>query len=224
MKKPAKAARSKVCLLSHHPLVLQELQRLLAEHDYEVELRAVEASQMTNLRRMPLEAAAAFVVDALSSRPANEALVAGLLERYPDSRVIVVAEKFDETNAFPLLHLGAKALLTYEEARQRLPKAVESVLNEGFWVPRVLLSRFIESIVRNSSARRRVHTSAGLSRREQEVLDAVMENLSNKEIAARLNISERTAKFHVSNLLAKFGVRRRADLILMSFQGRSTAA
>jgi len=37
----------------------------------------------------------------------------------------------------------------------------------------------------------------------------------NKEIAKKLRISERTAKFHVSNLLAKFGVQRRADLILL---------
>jgi len=59
-----------------------------------------------------------------------------------------------------------------------------------------------------------------LSRREQEVLDALLENLANKEIASRLNIAERTVKFHVSNLLSKFGVRRRADLILLTFQRR----
>jgi DNA-binding CsgD family transcriptional regulator len=46
------------------------------------------------------------------------------------------------------------------------------------------------------------------------VLEALLENLSNKEIADRLHISERTAKFHVSNLLAKFRLRRRQDLIL----------
>ena len=59
-----------------------------------------------------------------------------------------------------------------------------------------------------------------LSRREQEVLDSLLENLSNKEIASKLNIAERTVKFHVSNLLSKFGVRRRADLILLTFQRR----
>lgn len=41
---------------------------------------------------------------------------------------------------------------------------------------------------------------------------------ANKEIASQLNISERTVKFHVSNFLAKHGVRRRADLIVMRFQ------
>jgi len=42
-----------------------------------------------------------------------------------------------------------------------------------------------------------------------------------EEIANKLHISERTVKFHVSNLLSKFGVRRRADLILLSYQRRT---
>jgi DNA-binding NarL/FixJ family response regulator len=63
--------------------------------------------------------------------------------------------------------------------------------------------------------------SAGeLSQREQEVLDALLGSRVNKEIGSRLNISERTVKFHVSNILSKFGVRRRADLILLCYQKR----
>ena len=56
------------------------------------------------------------------------------------------------------------------------------------------------------------------------VLNGLLENLANKEVADRLHISERTVKFHVSNLLAKFGVRRRADLILLCFQRRASGA
>ena len=44
-----------------------------------------------------------------------------------------------------------------------------------------------------------------------------------REHASKLNIAERTVKFHVSNLLSKFGVRRRADLILLTFQRRMSA-
>ena len=65
-----------------------------------------------------------------------------------------------------------------------------------------------------------VGSSVKLTRREEEVLGGVMRSLANKEIAASLNLSERTVKFHVSNLLAKFGVRRRADLILLCYQRR----
>jgi DNA-binding CsgD family transcriptional regulator len=53
-----------------------------------------------------------------------------------------------------------------------------------------------------------------LSRRQYEVLNAVAQNLSNKEIAGRLNVSVRTIKFHVSSLLEKFDVRGRVDLML----------
>lgn len=55
-------------------------------------------------------------------------------------------------------------------------------------------------------------TSVPLSPRENEVLIELLRNSVNKEIAARLRISVRTVKFHVSSLLAKFGVQSRWDL------------
>ena len=55
--------------------------------------------------------------------------------------------------------------------------------------------------------------SPDLTRREVEVLDLLRENLTNKEIASRLGISERTAKFHVSALLAKRGKNRRSEFL-----------
>ena len=51
-----------------------------------------------------------------------------------------------------------------------------------------------------------------ISRREQEVLEDILQHRSNKEIAAKLQVSERTVKFHVSSLLAKFGVTDRMAL------------
>ena len=58
-----------------------------------------------------------------------------------------------------------------------------------------------------------VGSSVKLTRREEEVLGGVMRSLANKEIAASLNLSERTVKFHVSSLLAKFRVRGRMELV-----------
>lgn len=59
-------------------------------------------------------------------------------------------------------------------------------------------------------------TAAGshirLSPRQREVLDHVLQDLSNKEIGVRLHVSERTIKFHVSRLLAKFEARDRGSL------------
>jgi two-component system response regulator DevR len=52
-----------------------------------------------------------------------------------------------------------------------------------------------------------------LTAREQEILKLVAAGLSNKEIGVRIFRSERTAKFHVSSLLRKFGVKKRQQLI-----------
>lgn len=54
----------------------------------------------------------------------------------------------------------------------------------------------------------------GLSRREQEVYEMVLDQKTNKEIAWELNISVRTVKFHISNLLGKYRAQSRVDLIL----------
>jgi len=52
-----------------------------------------------------------------------------------------------------------------------------------------------------------------LSRRQTEVLEGLNEGLANKEIANKLNISERAVKFHVSNLFTKFKVNSRIQLM-----------
>jgi DNA-binding CsgD family transcriptional regulator len=58
-----------------------------------------------------------------------------------------------------------------------------------------------------------VRSQVQLTRREEEVLSGLMKSLANKEIASDLNLSERTVKFHVSSLLAKFRVRGRMELV-----------
>ena len=209
---------STVCLLSPHPLVLSEFTQLLSNSSFLVKARHLGSPSPSHFHRLEIPHCLLYVVDAYTL-PSAAVLVSEIIDRYSDARVIAVGEKFDEANAFPLLRSGAKGLLTYADARTDLLRAIETLLEGSFWVSRALLSRFVDSLLPNTRNRHLVSGPAGLSRREREVLQAVLENFSNKEIAGQLNISERTAKFHVSNLLAKFGVQRRADLILMCFKG-----
>jgi DNA-binding NarL/FixJ family response regulator len=182
----------------------------------------LESTLGPDLRHLEVPQAVVYVVDAHVARPAAGALLTNILDRYAEARIIVVAEKFDSAETYSLLQMGAKGLLTYEEAREQLPRALPLVANGGFWVPRAVLSGFVDSILSGTQSRRlKADTSADLSRREQEVLNSLLENMANKEIGNKLNISERTVKFHVSNLLSKFGVRRRADLILLCYQKRN---
>lgn len=211
-----------VCLLSPHPLVLSEFERLLAKAQFKVTTKQLESTLAPDLRNLEIPKSQVYVLDAHAARQATGALLSNILEHNPEARLIVVGEQHLENNCYSLLRLGVKGLLTYEEAREQLIRALPLVASGGFWVPRQLLSGFVDSILSNQGRRLKTDSVANLSRREQEVLDSLLENLSNKEIASKLNIAERTVKFHVSNLLTKFGVRRRADLILLTFQRRMT--
>ncbi|MGB9466790.1 MAG: LuxR C-terminal-related transcriptional regulator [Candidatus Acidiferrum sp.] len=76
-----------------------------------------------------------------------------------------------------------------------------------------LLEGLTEKAEKLLQAGHSVGSAVKLTRREEEVLSGVMKSLANKEIAASLNLSERTVKFHVSSLLAKFRVRGRMELV-----------
>ena len=219
MKRPNGKPLTRVCVLSPHSLVLAEFSRTLADGEFQIVTQQLESMLGPDLRRLEVPRALVYVVDAQASQQATASLIANILERNPTSRLLVVAEKFSQNDSHQLLRLGAKGLLTYAEARAQLPRALPQVASGGFWVPRATLAEFVDSILTNNQGQRlKTELATQLSRREQEVLGTLLENLSNKEIASRFNISERTVKFHVSNLLNKFGVRRRADLILLSYQ------
>ncbi len=221
--KMARSRRITVCLLSSHPLVYAEFQRLLPPGGFRLLFRRLGSTLAPELRRLRVPRAQLYLVDASAPRLATEALIENILDRFPRARVLVVAEKHTESSSFSHLRLGAKGLLTYAEARRKLRRALPLVAAGGFWVPRSILSRFVDSILSDSRGRRlKAGAPAGLSQRQREVLDCLLQNLSNKEISNRLPISERTVKFHVSNLLAKFGVRRRTDLILVCYQRKSS--
>ena len=222
VKKVAQKSQLQVGLLSPHPLVLSEFERVLKNPAFKLISHQLESMLGPDLRHLEIPKASVYVVDAHVARPAAGALLANILDHNPEARIIVVADKFDSAETYSLLQMGAKGLLTFSVAQEQLPSALPLVASGGFWVPRAVLSGFVDSILGGTQSRRlKVDSSTELSRREQEVLSSLLENMSNKEIGNKLNISERTVKFHVSNLLSKFGVRRRADLILLCYQKRS---
>ena len=220
---PSQTARQPIiCLVSSHQIVLAELNRILEAGKYEVVTTKLGD---TKLASSDLPAADLYVIDSESVGGATSNVVNAIGRAYPGSQMLVLAEQFTEDLAFPLLNMGVKGLVTLDVMRDQLPRAVDALCSGGFWVPRGLLATFVDSVIARS---RKLDSAkpggAEISRREHDIMDGLLLNLSNKEIASRLNISERTVKFHVSNLLTKFSVQRRADLILLWYQQKSNPA
>jgi DNA-binding NarL/FixJ family response regulator len=131
-------------------------------------------------------------------------------------RVIVVAGDFSETSAFPLLSMGVRGLLRRVELQSQLSGAVEAVAAGGFWVPRTLLARFVDSVIGSVRRTKFALSRAELDDFESRLLDALMDEASYGEISSRFEIPEEDVPNRVSTLLQKFGVRRRADLYLLA--------
>ncbi len=194
--------------------MLEEFQRLLSDPDIQLQTHRVELGPALDRQALSIPKTSVYLIDGGGSARATEALIQELRDSYPEARLLVAADGFDEANAFTLLRLGVRGILKYQQLGEQLERALEAVAAGGYWVPRLVLARFVESMIQKRSPQHE-HSFAKLSSREKEIGKMLLENLSNKEIANKLNISERTVKFHVSNLLAKFGVRRRADLMLL---------
>ena len=112
-----------------------EFERVLTSPAFKITSRHLESTLGPDLRHQPIPKAELYVVDAHVARPAAGALLSNILDQNPEARIIVVAEKFDSGESYSLLQLGAKGLLTYEEAREQLPRALPLVSGGGFWVP-----------------------------------------------------------------------------------------
>src|SRR5277367_4969518 len=211
----------KVCLLSPHPMVLDEFHRLLEDSGFQITSKQLDSMLAPDLRNLDVPKASVYVVDAHAARQATGALLGNILDRLATARLLVVGDNLKETESFSLLRQGAKGIMTYAEAREQLPRALPQVAAGGIWVSRPVLSRFVDSILGSTSGRRlRVDSPNELSRREQEVLTGLLENLANKEVADRLHFSNPTVISHVWILLQNLGARGGANLSLFATKRR----
>jgi len=124
-----------VCILSPHPLVLSEFERILAKSQFKVVLKQLESTLAPDLRALEPPRAQVYVIDAHAAKPATGALLANILERHPEARLIVVGEQHNDANSFSLLRLGVKGLLTYVEAREQLIRLSRSLPPEDSGSP-----------------------------------------------------------------------------------------
>ena len=211
--------RATVGLLSANPFALPHLHNLVRRSGLRIKHGKLNITTRTEMDDIRVPNASVYVLDACSTGLITEGVVAALRARHPRGRVIVVAVTMREEAAFSLLQLGVKGLVFEKEAEGSLARAVQAVNGGGVWIPRVLTARFIDHMLgRSTQEPTSAATARRLSQRERQVLDGVLKSQSNKEIAASLYISESTVKFHLTRLFNKFGVRRRADLILHSIQ------
>jgi DNA-binding NarL/FixJ family response regulator len=99
---------------------------------------------------------------------------------------------------------------------RRLADAVRTIVAGGALLAPTVTLRMISQFARSPAPANRV--LAALTPREGEVLQLIAHGLSNTEIAARLVISEATAKTHVARILLKLGLRDRVQAAVLAYE------
>ena len=129
------------------------------------------------------------------------------IEELERSETDVVALVPSHAVASPALAAGARGLLTRETSGAALAAAVQAVRAGLVVVDPALATALMPT-------RERMPLADELTAREQEVLQQLSLGLSNKEIAAKLHISDHTVKFHVNAILSKLGVTSRTEAVV----------
>ncbi len=132
-----------------------------------------------------------------------------LKERRPSVAIVMVTVSEDEDDLFNAIKAGAQGYLlkNIESAQFRL--MLEAVERGEAAITPATASRILHEYLHKDEA----HPDPDrLTERERQVLQLVTAGLRNKEIAARLGISENTAKYHLKNILEKLHAESRAEL------------
>jgi DNA-binding NarL/FixJ family response regulator len=196
--------------ISSHPLLIRDVEEILADAKEYPYLRSVsnedEAIRLTNDARL-------FLLDACSLNAGLGLIAARCRASSPGSKFISLSAPaaYNDADIIRLLYDGIDGFVELSETwKTELPQAIRSVLSGQLWVnPQILAAFFKQEQVLEQA---RFLRGNSLTVREGEVLRLLMRRLTNKEISRLLAISERTVKFHVSHILAKFDLEDRRGL------------
>jgi DNA-binding NarL/FixJ family response regulator len=150
-----------------------------------------------------------------------------IVRELPRVRVVVLTAYSDDDSVFAALRAGARGFLTKDAGAGEILRAVSAVYAGNAQLDPSVQRRLVEAFTRGAragvpaaggAADQGDLASDGLTAREVEVLTEIAAGLSNAEIAGKFHITGATVKTHINHLLAKTGMRDRAQLVTYAFR------
>jgi two-component system nitrate/nitrite response regulator NarL len=133
-----------------------------------------------------------------------------------EGRVLVVTAWISDTEARRLMRQGVSGIFLKQGPLSELTQAIRIVANGGTWLDRSFAAR--EDDLSHSAPGAPQSSAPVFNERQRKVLRFVLEGLSNKEIAWRLQISESYVKAILQGLFQKTGVRTRGQLVRVAVE------
>ncbi|MCZ6624851.1 MAG: response regulator transcription factor [Deltaproteobacteria bacterium] len=199
--------KTRIAIVDDHPMFRDSVRRLLSlEPDFEIIAEAAGGDEVIAL----LETHEPDVLLLDLMMPGLDGL--SVLQRIRGERfktkVIVLTASEDESSHILAMKYGADGIVRKNSATDFLIGAIRKVREGQVCLDDTTMVAVMQQFTRQTQAHQ------PLSRREKEIVAAVSEGLSNKEIGAKLFISANTVKTHLLHIFKKVGVHDRVGLFL----------
>lgn len=199
MKKPT------VILADDHTLVLEGFRRLLETH---CELLATVGDGQALLRAVTEHRPDIVLLDI--SMPVMNGIEAAraLQTRFPSTKLVFVTMHADPAYIRAAFQAGASGYILKQSLGDELMQALQTVLRGHTYVTPLIAKDVVDGMLNGDK-----RPVAELTARQQEVLQLIVDGLSAKEIAGKLNISHRTVEFHKAQLMQQLNLHSTVELI-----------
>ncbi len=214
MAKSAPARPIHILIADDHPVVRDGLRSMLStQPDFQVVGEAVNGIEAVQLAArlkpdvilLDLEMPDLDGVNALAQVRATD----------PRARVIIVTAYDTDERIVQAVIAGAQGYLLKGAPREEIFRAIRVVNEGGSLLQPIVASKLMRHVSDQAS---QSADTEGLTPREREVLRLLAQGKSNRQIAAELVITERTAKFHVSSILSKLEAANRTEAVKIAVQ------
>lgn len=203
---------TRVVLVDDHPLFREGVAHILnSEPDLQVVAEGDSAEDaITLLRKHQPDL---LLLD-LDMPGGGLSVVSRAAEVAPATRLVVLTASSDEENAIAAFRAGVRGYILKGVSSRELVGILRTIRSGKGYVPPSLGAVLISGLASPQPAAAQSPLSE-LTPREQQILLQIAAGLSNKEIGAAFNLTEKTVKYYVSNILLKLQVRNRVEAALL---------
>jgi DNA-binding NarL/FixJ family response regulator len=206
----------RIVVADDHPVVCIGVRNMLTEKDgFEVVGDASDGDEAIT-QTLELEPDI-LLLDVLMPRlPGLEAMRA-IMNGTPTVKILLLTSTITTQQIIEALHIGARGIVLKDALAGHLQTAIRTVIGGDYWIggKRVVnLVSALHDLMQQAALPQR--QTYGLTPRELEVVGAIVEGCSNRDIAKQFSLSEETVKRHLSNVFDKTGVSTRLELALFA--------
>lgn len=201
----------KVLLVDDHPLFLEGMRNLLTAR--RVEVVGIARDGLEALRQTRALQPDVVLMDI--EMPGCNGLEATRLIKteMPDVKIVMLTVSADDDHLFEAIKSGAAGYLLKNLEADRFFDLLAGVARGEAAISRELATKVLAEFAHPTERPKSKEEADALTQRQIEVLQLAIRGLTNKEIADALFITERTAKYHMSEILQKLHLRNRAEVI-----------